>query len=319
MAAMDTEHAEAIAALDQIDTTSVEALAGIKREHEGVKQLIDKAAERKDKVAPPVYAKVMEDYEARLRGLEDKARPLREQARAELSQLVVLYAKLKSAWEASQLAQQEIEFRFELGELPKEDFEGKQAQAKAEVGEREKSFARANELRLRFEEVLPALPPAPAPKAAPKPAPKPAPLASAPTPAVSVPAASATDEAPRSETIVMPRGVGLADMKPKTPTDSFRTMAVSMPRFVDEPGGRVFEIDAGTSIGRTPDNHIALDVREVSRRHARIDLQEDGSFVLVDMGSGNGTFVNDQRIKEHKLQHGDRVRIGNELFVYHKD
>ncbi len=66
---------------------------------------------------------------------------------------------------------------------------------------------------------------------------------------------------------------------------------------------------------------LVIDVPTVSNRHCLIFTEAKGgsNIALLEDTSGNGTFVNDQRIKEHKLQHGDRVRIGNELFVYHKD
>ncbi|GAA3284367.1 FHA domain-containing protein [Dactylosporangium vinaceum] len=54
---------------------------------------------------------------------------------------------------------------------------------------------------------------------------------------------------------------------------------------------------------------VVLDDRDVSRRHARLDLTGD-ELVLSDLGSTNGTFVNDERITRRVLVPGDRLRIG---------
>ena len=65
-----------------------------------------------------------------------------------------------------------------------------------------------------------------------------------------------------------------------------------------------------TSIGRSRSNNIHLADERASRQHARIDLQW-GTFVLIDLDSANGTFVNGQRIQRHVLRSGDEVRIGD--------
>ncbi|MGI5243613.1 FHA domain-containing protein [Dactylosporangium sp. CA-139066] len=54
---------------------------------------------------------------------------------------------------------------------------------------------------------------------------------------------------------------------------------------------------------------VVLDDRDVSRRHARLELV-DGELVLSDLGSTNGTFVNDERVTRRVLALGDRLRIG---------
>ena len=64
-------------------------------------------------------------------------------------------------------------------------------------------------------------------------------------------------------------------------------------------------------MGRGPDNDIDVGEDTVSRRHALMMETSDG-FVLRDLNSANGTFVNRKRIAdgEQRLRHGDRVRLG---------
>ena len=71
-------------------------------------------------------------------------------------------------------------------------------------------------------------------------------------------------------------------------------------------------------LGRSKENDIALDGLMVSRFHAEIRSQ-DGYFVLRDLDSTNGSYVNDQRIAEHVLEPGDQIQIGENLLVFQWD
>lgn len=69
------------------------------------------------------------------------------------------------------------------------------------------------------------------------------------------------------------------------------------------------------TIGRTAHNDIQLKAQFISRRHALI-VTENEQTRIVDWGSKNGVYVNDSRISEHHLQHGDIVAIGTAEFRY---
>lgn len=65
------------------------------------------------------------------------------------------------------------------------------------------------------------------------------------------------------------------------------------------------------TIGRGPENDITLNEHTVSRNHAQLQHQGLGEYVVTDVGSGNGSFVNGKRIEAaHSLQHGDLITIG---------
>jgi Protein of unknown function (DUF3662)/FHA domain len=68
------------------------------------------------------------------------------------------------------------------------------------------------------------------------------------------------------------------------------------------------------TIGRAPDNGLVVRDGRASRHHARIDGRR-GSLVLSDLGSTNGSFVNDRRVESVALGAGDRIRIGTTSFV----
>lgn len=69
------------------------------------------------------------------------------------------------------------------------------------------------------------------------------------------------------------------------------------------------------TIGRQGDCTIVLADPNVSRHHAEIRPSGDG-FVVVDLGSTNGTKVNDTRVSEHQLRDGDEVRLGNTVMHF---
>ena len=81
--------------------------------------------------------------------------------------------------------------------------------------------------------------------------------------------------------------------------------------------GARFLLDAPrTSVGRHPASDIFLDDPTVSRRHAEF-LIEDGRFLVRDVGSLNGTYVNRRRIDEVGLATGDEVQIGKFRLTFH--
>ena len=70
--------------------------------------------------------------------------------------------------------------------------------------------------------------------------------------------------------------------------------------------------------GRRPDNDVALPAASVSAEHAAVVTVLDDSF-LEDLGSTNGTFVNDRPVTKHFLRDRDRLDIGREILVYYSD
>ena len=73
--------------------------------------------------------------------------------------------------------------------------------------------------------------------------------------------------------------------------------------------------EAKQRLGRDSHCEVHLEDSEASRTHAEIEFV-DGEFVLRDLGSSNGTFVNGNRITEHTLRIGDRVQIGKRLMLF---
>jgi pSer/pThr/pTyr-binding forkhead associated (FHA) protein len=81
---------------------------------------------------------------------------------------------------------------------------------------------------------------------------------------------------------------------------------------VEGPGaGRQLVLDRPIVIGRALENDFVIEDSGVSRRHARLSPTPDGSAVVEDLGSANGTFVNrDQLYEPARLDPGDELLVG---------
>ncbi|NBT12589.1 MAG: FHA domain-containing protein [Planctomycetia bacterium] len=85
--------------------------------------------------------------------------------------------------------------------------------------------------------------------------------------------------------------------------------------------GARFELSAhegAVSIGREAGNFIQLDDHEVSRRHAEI-RRVDGAFVVGDLESSNGTYVNNRKVERVELTSGDQIQVGRTVMVWSRD
>jgi hypothetical protein len=81
---------------------------------------------------------------------------------------------------------------------------------------------------------------------------------------------------------------------------------------------RSFELDKDlVTIGRLEESDVVLHDPGASRRHAEIRRTEDG-YVLSDLGSTNGTMVNEATVSERTLQEGDRITIGRTVLEFRR-
>jgi hypothetical protein len=105
---------------------------------------------------------------------------------------------------------------------------------------------------------------------------------------------------------------GARSVSPSGPPSNAWLVAVSGPA-----KGRRFGLQKGrNTIGRDPSRcEILIEDPAVSAQHACLTFQ-NGRFVIHDLASLNGTFVNDQRVDRQLLLDGDKVKVGNSLFIY---
>jgi pSer/pThr/pTyr-binding forkhead associated (FHA) protein len=102
--------------------------------------------------------------------------------------------------------------------------------------------------------------------------------------------------------------------------DNARQMSVA--RLVLKTEGkedRSFPLSRDSStLGRHRNNDIVISDPKVSSFHARIDRTTEG-YLLVDLGSRNGSFVNGRRVTRHNLASGDELRVGTAKLSYQVD
>jgi transcriptional regulator with GAF, ATPase, and Fis domain len=70
------------------------------------------------------------------------------------------------------------------------------------------------------------------------------------------------------------------------------------------------------TVGRDPNNVVAISDPSVSRKHCLLRREDDGRFQLKDLESRNGTLVNGVAVKEYWLRHGDEIATGDSIFLF---
>jgi FHA domain-containing protein len=146
--------------------------------------------------------------------------------------------------------------------------------------------------------------PAPPPVAAPAPPP---PAAPAPPPIATVPAAAAVGAPPRPrERITGPVFDLASNLRPRLVVQESPTLE----------RGREHLLEGGITIGRSASSQLSLPDAFVSHMHARI-FRRGQFFFIEDLGSTNGTYLNDRRIAEEtQLKVHDEVRLGETVLRY---
>ena len=89
--------------------------------------------------------------------------------------------------------------------------------------------------------------------------------------------------------------------------------------WLEDDGGRRWPIGAACSLGRSSTNDVVIDDGRVSRRHALVHKQDDAEFWLIDLGSGNGTYLNGRRVTQPtRLGNGDTLLLGDKALSFHQ-
>lgn len=324
---------------DKLEITRLDALVTLRGDEDALRLLLEKAIARRD-AEMAVYAKVIADYQARIAGIAAQVQAERPRAHAVLQTLAAVHERRRQALEAAQAKLQECEFRHSIGEYSDAQLATASQAAQASIAECETAFESVRVLRERYLELFadvaqPAAPPvaaspvaaAPVPPTPPVPQ-KPA-VAAAPVPPVP-PVVPAPVRGPAAAPVESDATVYMAQPSPEdflvpgkddpNDTGGFGTVLISAALLIEQRCGLPithYRLGMLTTIGRTADNHIVVPLKDVSRRHAEVRMVPNG-YLLKDLESPNGTFVNGARITEHLLKDGDLVTVGETVFAFKK-
>jgi pSer/pThr/pTyr-binding forkhead associated (FHA) protein len=292
--------------LKAIDVSSVDRLLAIRDEQRRIEAYRAKAATLKSNVAEAVHARVLEDYDARSAALGHQLAPLQAQARAEYGKVQALIDQVGSARERARLEKEELEFRHAVGELDQAQLaEGLKApQQVLDLCQSDQSMLDAQISRfvaaLGTEERAVEAATVPTERIAANQLPPQTVVAPEP-PAVPPPAAAAPPPDPEP----------LAS-EPKRPT----AIPPAVLLLTDATGPQLeYRLGETNGIGLSNENKIQIVKPGVSRLHAVIAVRA-GGFVVEDLSSQNGTFVNGERVGERHLADGDTIEIGTVRFVF---
>jgi pSer/pThr/pTyr-binding forkhead associated (FHA) protein len=87
--------------------------------------------------------------------------------------------------------------------------------------------------------------------------------------------------------------------------------------FFDSELVKTYELDESIiTIGRLPENTICISNMGISRRHTKIERATNGNYVLSDLNSLNGTYVNNSKVKKIALTHSDKIAIGKYTILF---
>ncbi|WP_417752456.1 FhaA domain-containing protein [Senegalimassilia anaerobia] len=110
---------------------------------------------------------------------------------------------------------------------------------------------------------------------------------------------------------VMFAGTGVPGQQPAQPQQASRA------RLIDTAANRAIDLaSARVTLGRESRNDITIPDINVSRTHAEISLSPQGAWVITDLGSTNGTYVNGRAVASQPLNEGDHIAMGSTNFVF---
>lgn len=297
----------------------LEETTKIKEERKVVKDRLTKIETSKGQVSDLVYQKVRADYTEQLNNNTNLLLEKKQDIDRELATLYEAKKKVTDNVNTHKERLEEIEFRQGLGEYDKEEFNKLADEENEKLGKFEKILGAIKQNISQYESLFegeeglgeepviaseaPSPPPPPGMTA------KEAPLSPEDDYHVGKGEGyfgAVTEDVPIGEELAETTSKDIAAAPIAGPLRIGKLMIVE-----GDGKGEVFELtDDEMTIGRASSNFIVLKEAKVSRQHATIRRQ-GREYLIQDLHSSNGVFINDEKIKEHALSDGDLVRIGD--------
>lgn len=282
-----------------VNAELLDSAAKIREERRLLQDRLQKLEAGRQGVSDAVYQRVRSDYLTKLDNCSQRFEALKKSLDTELVTLTEKKIRVEANLKHHREEVEEAKLRNSLGEFSKGDFEKIALQETEEVKRLESSLESFGKEIKRIEELLPSeKQPPPA-----RPSAHPSPVQEAPS--------SFTSTATKKSTSVDSTSKIFLDKIAPQKEKSIPTLAVME-------DGKVIQkipVDKNINIGRSPSNEIVLNEAKVSRQHAQVQISSD-QYVLIDLNSSNGTFVEGKKISEHILNANDEIRIGKATLVF---
>lgn len=287
---------------------------------------LQKIEEHREKVSPPVYDRVLADYREKLKEVTEAVLEKKRSIDRELVSLYETQKKIASQLEMHRHALEEIKFRNILGEFAEEEYQRKAKEEQEKISKFETVLAAVNTNISRYEDLFREeveLFSAGAEELVLEEAEVP------PSPAHVLETTSeeymAELEGPDYFTAPTTENTTPGEEKLETsktlkgkPARAAASAGAHRARIViisGDDAGATYPLKETVTFGRAEANTVVLRDAKVSRQHAKI-LRKGEEFVLLDLHSSNGTYVNGQRIDEHVLSNNDEFQIGDTVLQF---
>jgi hypothetical protein len=258
----------------------------LRKDKAALRERLARLDSERGRVSDAVIDRVRADYEHRAADLEARAQDLAERARREMTSLASAVVRQEKVVAEYRTALEEYDLRERLGEVLDPESTRQAKELRGELSRLEEDLRAMVDLRDRVTTIAEGrssglhLVPSPPP-----------------------PAANVQDE------VLAPLpSAALAILPP--PAANPRLIPVES---VD--GTDFFPLGDKSVVGRNPDSDLQLPVGTVSRRHAEVERVEDG-WMVRDLHSENGTWVNGERIWERRIVDGDEVQFGTVRLLF---
>ncbi len=290
-----------------------------------IQERIKKIEDHKEKVSDPVYERVMADYQERLTEITSEVLEKKKAIDRELVTLYETQKKISSQLESHQHTLEEIKFRNVLGEYTEEEFEKTAKEEQDKISKFENLLSSINTNISRYEDLFK----------------DDLELLALEEKKIQEPHTteeSHTDLSFKEEELSESEKEFISEMEgedyfttqdithPGEKSDIFNNMDRTEVKESPKGNSRIVIIrgdDAGAtyplkdviSFGRADSNTVVLKDAKVSRQHAKI-THKGGEYILADLNSSNGTYVNGEKIDEHVLTNNDEFQIGDTVLQF---
>jgi hypothetical protein len=275
--------------------------AHLRQERSALEERLARLEKERGRVSEAVLERVRKDYETRRKDLDARSEDLATRARQESGSLRRAVDRQAEAVHRLRFELEEFDLRERIGETLDASSAARAAELRREIESLEADLGALLELQRQVDTIAEGPSTDPVVDAAPP--------AIEPTPPAVEPAAPDSEALPA----IPPFTRAYATVPGVEPAP-----AAARPCLVplESPDGSdAFFLDGPTIVGRTGDNGLRLLVGTVSRRHAELEPTPEG-WVVRDLHSENGTWVNGERVWEHVLADGDQVQFGSVALVF---